>query len=276
MSQRSIEPPIENSILIYIIEQEELYALASSHIEMSHIDSRAGTRLTLDLWHPNCWAIDATGAVTGGVLAHAIYNSPTTELRSASVNGLFTAFGETVEEVETLLDEIDASPHSGELLELQERFGTGHTAPGNVVREFFLEYKPGDMICPVLLEHGFVHSAPVRIEDGREIWEVCFAGERTDIEPSLDSVRTDAGAEIEIKRITTGGTARQPERQRRLDLLTPTQRDVFDLARDEGYYEWPRGTSTRELAEIADVSKTTLLEHLRKAEAKLLNPRDES
>ena len=243
---------------------------------MSQTDSRAGTRLTLDLWHPNCWAIDATREASGGVLAHAIYNTPTTDLQSASVNGLFTAFGDTLDEVETLLDEIDASPHSGELLELQERFGAGHSAPGSVVREFFLEYKPGDMVCPVLLEHGFVHSAPVRIEDGREIWEVCFAGERPSIEPSLDGVREDAGADIEIKRITTVGEVRQPERQRRLDLLTPTQRDVFDLARDEGYYEWPRGTSTRELAELSDISKTTLLEHLRKAEAKLLNPQTES
>ena len=243
---------------------------------MSQTDSRAGTRLTLDLWHPNCWAIDATREVSGGVLAHAIYNSPTTELRSASVNGLFTAFGDSAEEVETLLDQIDASPHSGELLELQERFGVGHAAPGNVVREFFLEYKPGDMVCPVLLEHGFVHSAPVRIEDGREVWEVCFAGDRSSIEPSLDGVREDSGADIDIKRITAAGEVRQPERQRRLASLTPTQREVFDLARDEGYYEWPRGTSTRELAEIRDVSKTTLLEHLRKAEAKLLNPQTES
>ncbi|WP_253739163.1 helix-turn-helix domain-containing protein [Halohasta salina] len=243
---------------------------------MSQTDPRAGTRLTLDLWHPNCWAIDATREASGGVLAHAIYNTPTMDMQSASVNGLFTAFGDTVDEVETLLEEIDASPHSGDLLELQERFGTGHAAPGNVVREFFLEYKPGDMVCPVLLEHGFVHSAPVRIEDGREVWEVCFAGERPSIEPSLDGVREDAGADIEVKRIMAAGDVRQPERQRRLDLLTPAQRDVFDLAREEGYYEWPRGTSTRELAELADVSKTTLLEHLRKAEAKLLNPQTES
>jgi predicted DNA binding protein len=106
------------------------------------------------------------------------------------------------------------------------------------------------------------------------VWEVCFAGNRPSIEPSLDGVREDAGADIEVKRITAAGDIRQPERQRRLDSLTPTQREVFDLARKEGYYEWPRGTSTRELAELSGVSKTTLLEHLRKAEAKLLNPQE--
>ncbi|PHQ46034.1 transcriptional regulator, partial [Halorubrum sp. C3] len=65
----------------------------------------AGTRLTLDLWHPNCWAIEATGRTDGGVLAHAIYNSPRAESEAPNtVNGLFTAFGDTNEEVEALLD----------------------------------------------------------------------------------------------------------------------------------------------------------------------------
>jgi hypothetical protein len=232
--------------------------------------ANAGTRLTLDLWHPDCWAIESTARTNGGVLAHAIYNTPEAD-RAQSVNGLFTAFGETESEVEALLAEIGASSHAGDLHELQERFGRARDAPGNVVREFFLEYDPNDMICPTLLEHGFVHSAPVRIENGREEWQVVFAGDRSNIEPALDGVREDAGAEVEVAAITTGDTGRS-EREQRLDSLTPKQRETFETARDAGYYEWPRETTTRELADEFDVSKTTLLEHLRKAEAKLLDP----
>ena len=241
-------------------------------VMMGQTQKAAGTRLTLDLWHPNCWAIESTTEVPGGVLAHAIYNTPKADIETDSVNGLFTAYADSTTEIEQLLSTIAESPHSGELLELQERFGTGHAAPGNVAREFFLEYNPGDMVCPVLLEHGFVHSEPVRIEGGREYWQVSFAGERGDIEPALDGVREDAGAEVTVQRITSTGEANQPERQHRLDTLTATQRKVFEHAREEGYYEWPRGTSTRDLAEELDVSKTTLLEHLRKAESKLLDP----
>jgi hypothetical protein len=236
---------------------------------MSETRAAAGTRLTLDLWHPNCWAIESTAQVGGGVLAHAIYRTPKTS--TTSVNGLFTAFGDSAEEVEQLIRTIGESPHAGEVLELQERFGRARDAPGNVVREFFLEYDPNDMVCPTLLEHGFVHSAPVRIEDGSEEWQVCFAGDRSDIEAALDRVRTDAGAEVSVASIT-GSEGDRPEREQRLDSLTPTQRDVFEHARETGYYEWPRGTSTRELADDLGVSKTTLLEHLRKAESKLLDP----
>ncbi|WP_277554318.1 helix-turn-helix domain-containing protein [Halobaculum limi] len=231
----------------------------------------AGTRLTIDLWHPNCWAIEATEQTGGGVLAHAIYDTP--KMAPESVNGLFTAFGDTNEEVEQLLETIRASEHAGEILELQERFGRARDAPGNVVREFFLEYDPNDMVCPTLLRHGFVHSAPVRIEDGREEWQLCFTGERSEMETALDAVRADAGAEVSVVSITASdGPATRSEREQRLDTLTPTQREVFEEARAAGYYEWPRGCSTRELADRIGISKTTLLEHLRKAEAKLLDP----
>lgn len=232
-----------------------------------------GTRITLELWHPNCWAIESTGRVGGGILAHAIYTAPTTE--GESVNGLFTAFGQTTDEVETLIEEVRKSSLAGEVLELQERFGRRDSSslPGNVVREFFLEYDPEDMICPTLLKHGFVHSAPVRIENGQEYWEVGFAGDRDEIETAIDHICEDGSAEVSVETVTstpTGGS----ERKHRMDALTTTQREVFELARKRGYYQWPRGVSTRELADALDISKTTMLDHLRKAESKLLDPDD--
>ena len=241
--------------------------------DLSGRGERAGTRLTLDVWHPNCWALEATSKADGGVLAHAVYNSPRTDGDVPnSVNGLFTAFADTKEAVENLLDAIRESECAGDLFELQERFGRAQDAPGNVVREFFLEYDPADMLCPTLLEHGFVHSAPVRIEDGREEWQVCFVGERTEIRASLDAVEADSGAEVTVESMSSSGHAGRTPREQRLDTLTTTQREVYEHARDVGYYEWPREASTRELADHMDVSKTTLLEHLRKAESKLLDP----
>ncbi|SER16345.1 helix-turn-helix domain-containing protein [Natrinema salaciae] len=240
---------------------------------MAQSRSSHGTRITLELWHPNCWAIESTERVGGGILAHAIYTAPTTE--GESVNGLFTAFGQTTDEVETLIEEIRESPLAGEVLGLQERFGRRQpsTLPGNVVREFFLEYDPADMICPTLLEHGFVHSAPVRIEDGREYWEVGFAGSRDEIETAIEHVCDDGCAEVTVETVTSTPTG-ESERKHRMDALTNTQREVFKLARKRGYYQWPRGISTRELADELDISKTTMLDHLRKAESKLLDPDD--
>jgi predicted DNA binding protein len=57
-----------------------------------------------------------------------------------------------------------------------------------------------------------------------------------------------------------------------LPALSARQREVFELARARGYYEWPRAVSATDLAEEVGVAKATVLEHLRKAEAKLLGP----
>lgn len=52
--------------------------------------------------------------------------------------------------------------------------------------------------------------------------------------------------------------------------LTERQQAVMHLALDRGYYAWPRRVEARELAEELDIAHSTLLEHLRKAERKLL------
>ncbi len=235
---------------------------------MSDESAGAGTRLRLDLWHPNCWAIQATERNSGGVLAHAVYDAPT--MGDDESNGLFTAYGETEAEVEALLDAIEASPLTETVQELQAQFDTRRprVSPDAVTREFFLEHDPTEMICPLLLEHGFVHAEPGRIEGGREEWHVRYAGERAEIEAALDDIREQAGADIAVESI--GSVGGPPPRRRRDDALTQKQREVYETARKHGYYEWPRETSTRELAAEFDISKTTLLEHLRKAESKLL------
>lgn len=52
--------------------------------------------------------------------------------------------------------------------------------------------------------------------------------------------------------------------------LTDRQHEVIEEALESGYFEWPRNITSEELAEQLDISRATLLEHLRKAESKLL------
>ena len=53
--------------------------------------------------------------------------------------------------------------------------------------------------------------------------------------------------------------------------LTARQRQVLELALERGYFEWPRALTSEELAAELGVSHSTALEHLRKAQAKLLS-----
>lgn len=54
-------------------------------------------------------------------------------------------------------------------------------------------------------------------------------------------------------------------------LLSDRQSEVVEAALEGGYYEWPRETNAETLAERLDISHTTFLEHLRKAEQILLS-----
>ncbi|MEJ2248711.1 MAG: helix-turn-helix domain-containing protein [Candidatus Lokiarchaeota archaeon] len=60
-------------------------------------------------------------------------------------------------------------------------------------------------------------------------------------------------------------------RENLLDNLTPRQRDAILLAKNLGYYEWPRRLNATQIAKYMNISKSTLIEHLRKAENSLIN-----
>ena len=54
------------------------------------------------------------------------------------------------------------------------------------------------------------------------------------------------------------------------EMLTPKQLEVFRLACDYGYYDMPKRITIEGLAERTGISPSTLAEHLRKAETRLL------
>jgi hypothetical protein len=56
-----------------------------------------------------------------------------------------------------------------------------------------------------------------------------------------------------------------------LSVLTDKQRDVLIKAYKYGYYDYPRRINGENLSRKVDISKATLLEHIRKAEGRLLS-----
>jgi predicted DNA binding protein len=56
-----------------------------------------------------------------------------------------------------------------------------------------------------------------------------------------------------------------------LSSLTPKQRELMLEAKRLGYYNYPRSVSANDLAKAVGLSRSTVVEHLRKAEIRLLD-----
>jgi predicted DNA binding protein len=223
--------------------------------------TETGARVTLDIWHPDCWTLQVTEAVDGGLLGHGVHTI------DGHATGRFTAYGESAEAVDELVRAIEDSPLTHSVWETDEHGSHPELLAGNATRGIVVEYDIENSINDALVSRGFIPDEPVRMYGGREYWTVLVNESRGTVHERIEEVREEMAADVRVELITapSSGTGIF-----NVDDLSERQREVYDLARREGYYTWPRETSAGELAERMGVSKATLLEHLRKAESKLL------
>ncbi|WP_276280520.1 helix-turn-helix domain-containing protein [Halorussus caseinilyticus] len=225
-------------------------------------DTTGGLRLTLDIWHPDCWTLAVTERTDGGLLGHGVHRI------DGMANGRFTAYGDATDEVDELVGAIRDSDLTESVWETASPHADADTqVPGNASRGIVVRYDIENSINDALVSRGFIPDEPVRMYDGREYWTVIVNESRTAVHDRIDAIRDEMDADVVVELITAPAAGSGIFRT---DELSARQREVFELARQKGYYTWPREVSATELAEDLDVSKATLLEHLRKAEVKLL------
>jgi hypothetical protein len=90
-------------------------------------------------------------------------------------------------------------------------------------------------------------------------------GDQQNLLKFIELVRKFAGT---VEKMSFSRAAYQP--QDLLSVLTEKQRDILIKAHSLGYYDMPKKIDSVSLAKKVGVSKPTLLEHLRKAEARLM------
>lgn len=225
------------------------------------------TAVELEIWHPNCWTLNVTERADAGLIGNGVYKI------GPEVRARLTAYADTVQALDHLEKEIEASPLTNSVQEVDQFLQTerSHAAAGNATRELLVRYPAHNSIHTEMVSRGFVPDAPVRVRDGKEYWTVICTLSREEIQRRLDRVRSSMGAEIDVLAMKSPSGGSEPESE--MGRLSERQREAFELARREGYYSWPREVSVADLAAEVPISKATLLEHLRKAEAKLLGPK---
>jgi predicted DNA binding protein len=213
----------------------------------------------VEVWHP-CWTLAATETADGAILGHG------TAARDGVRTGRYTVCGDSRDEVTALADAVRAAPGV-------ERVDPAPAAPaaGPASRGLLVAYDDGLSVRGAFADRGFVHSGPSRHAGGTERRELLVHATRDAARRALDGLAAANDADLSVVRMGPARDATAPTG----DDLSPRQREAFALARREGYYDRPRRTSTEALAAAMGVTSATFREHLRKAEAKLLGPRDD-
>lgn len=224
-----------------------------------------GLHLKLDIWHPDCWTLEVTEEANGGLFGHGVYEI------EGKVKGRFTAYANSEAELNAEIKAIRESPLTDAVWSMNTRYSLGSRTPmpGVATRSLVVEYDGRRSISDAIISRGFIPDKPVWIHDGREYWTVIVDLDRETVQDRLDAVRREMDADIKIRQITSDDEAGSGIFQ--TDALSERQREAFELACEEGYYNWPREVTVTHLASHLDITKATFLEHLRKAEAKLFD-----
>jgi predicted DNA binding protein len=115
----------------------------------------------------------------------------------------------------------------------------------------------------IFKELNLIYTAPSLISEDRII--VSFISSQKDMMRFIELVRAHIGKVVNMtfKRSTY-------DKKDLLSILTDKQREIMAAAYRYGYYDIPTGISSERLAEKVNISKPTLIEHLRKAERRIL------
>ncbi|ELK56189.1 Bat-like protein [Haloferax volcanii JCM 10717] len=160
-----------------------------------------GVRVCLDIWHPDCWTLQVTAETSGGLLGHGVHEI------DGLANGRFTAYADTVEEVDDLLAAVRESPLTESVWETDDHDGDAGV-PGSAARGIVVRYDLGNSINDALVSR--VHPRRAGSDAGRP-----RALDRARPRDAPDRPRAARGDSSGAKRRHRRGTHHRPRRRRR-------------------------------------------------------------
>ncbi|MBS3121681.1 helix-turn-helix domain-containing protein [Candidatus Woesearchaeota archaeon] len=129
---------------------------------------------------------------------------------------------------------------------------------------FIVEKRKAKEVPGMYIGHDIIYTKPVYVDNtGHETWSLAAIKKETLME-FIKKFKDARILSIQTSKLTDIYSLRlSPD-------LTQHQRDAFELAKNQGYYLFPKKTDLNKLAKIAKLSKSAFREHLKRAEMKIL------
>lgn len=215
-------------------------------------------QLKLQIWHAGCWTLEVTSSQPG---AHIIEKSlHSSEDRIIADLILKT---ESSEDLEPFIQRINDHDLIEEVTVLKKDAGRARVVA---------IYISNESIVPEIVDSNFMPIEPVHITGGYEYWTVLTRAER--LTETLENLQEDYNISVmAINEVSPNdGIVFTDFIDEIYDSLSDRQLEALLAAKRAGYYSWPREVNAQEVAEEFGVTGPTFLEHLRKAERKMIVP----
>ncbi|WP_456477866.1 helix-turn-helix domain-containing protein [Geoglobus ahangari] len=215
-------------------------------------------KVTLRLWHPECWSIESTKdhpgvcLVTKGVFKLEKEVRANFHLIAESYDAL-KEYMDDIRNYDRYAKEVYIIGKSDLEADIHARFPSHATFYDKV---FSLEFMP----------------MRVSISGGYEYWTILIDEEK--LSDTLNRLLEIDGIDVEVLSIANLKSFEDEEEEDVVSKisrkLSMKQKRVLVEAYRRGYFEWPRKTSVDELARSFGIAKSTCLHHLRIAESKIM------
>jgi hypothetical protein len=228
-------------------------------------DRDGAMRFTVEVWHPDCWKLETSRQTAAGLLGYGCYSH-----EDGTTTTAFTLYADEIAVIDNAVDALTDTQAVYAVADMVHDYRDGVPKLGNATQEFLVDHDGTSGIYDEFTKRGFLLAEPVDIRSNTEVWTLLTHHRRDRIFSLLEEIETENDASISVTSITETPEVWQ-NTPLPVDRLSSRQREVFRLAQTRGYYDHPRRTNADELADELGVSSSTVHEHLRKAEAKLLN-----
>jgi hypothetical protein len=108
-----------------------------------------------------------------------------------------------------------------------------------------------------------INSTPSIISS--EKFTISVIGDQKNLTSFIELVKTQVGKVLNLRFQKAAY-----QKHDILSVLTDKQREILIAANQYGYYDYPKKINAEQLSQKVNISKATLLQHLRKAEGRLL------
>ena len=124
--------------------------------------------------------------------------------------------------------------------------------------------EPAGTLMALCYKYALIIDTPIEFTDRGGVL-VTIVGTHDMLREALKAIPEDINVSIQQVGKYSPGTRDM------LSMLTERQREVFETAVDMGYYDIPRQVNQSDLADALECAPSTVDEHLRKAESKMLS-----